>query len=96
MIVFTVTILPISVLFTWLYDHTNDSLLLASLFHAAINVTESVLIIGENEGRLLLLVSSVLTAAVAVILIVKSGSDRARPIVFGRGSNKDRRRNMGS
>lgn len=69
MIVFTVTILPVSIIFTWLYNHTNGSLLLASLFHAAINITESALIIRDNEGLLLLLVCSLISAGLAVGLM---------------------------
>ncbi|HUQ33031.1 MAG TPA: type II CAAX endopeptidase family protein [Pyrinomonadaceae bacterium] len=70
-LVFTVTILPISILFTWLYNHTKGSLLLASLFHAAINITESALIIRDKDGVLLLLVACTLNSALAAILIVR-------------------------
>jgi membrane protease YdiL (CAAX protease family) len=70
MIVFTVTILPISILFTWLYNHTNGSLVLASLFHAAINITETALILRDKDGLLLLLVSSVITAALGVLIMI--------------------------
>ena len=71
MLVFTVTILPISVLFTWLYDRTQGSLLLASLFHAAINLTESALIIRDRDGRLLLLVACALNSVLAAIVVTK-------------------------
>lgn len=69
MLVFTVTILPISILFTWIYNCTKGSLLLVSLFHAAINVTESALVIRENDGLLLLLLSSAVYSALAAIII---------------------------
>lgn len=68
--VFTVTILPITVLFTWLYNHTNGSLLLATLFHAAINTTEWALIIQEKDGMLLLFTACALYSALAAIIIV--------------------------
>ena len=70
-LVFTVTILPISILFTWLYNHTKGSLLIASLFHAAINMTESALIIRDKDGLLLLLVACALTSALAAIIMVR-------------------------
>jgi len=70
-LIFTVTILPISILFTWLYNHTKGSLLLASLFHAAINITESALIIRDTDGLLLLLVACALNFALAAIIIVR-------------------------
>ena len=70
-LVFTVTILPISILFTWLYNHTTGSLLLASLFHASINITESALIIRDQDGLLLLLVACALNSALAAIIIVR-------------------------
>lgn len=69
MLVFTVTILPISVLFTWIYNSTKGSLLIASLFHAAINVTESVLVIREDDGLLLLLASAVVNSILAAVCI---------------------------
>ena len=71
-LVFTVTILPSSVLFTWLYNRTRGSLLLASLFHAAINVTESALIIREKDGLLLLLVACALNSALAAVITARS------------------------
>lgn len=74
MIVFTVTILPISILFTWLYNHTNGSLLLASLFHAAINITESAIVLRDKDGLFLLLVSSVLSAVLVGIIEVRAGA----------------------
>lgn len=72
MLVFTLTILPLSILFTWLYNRTRGSLLLASLFHAAINVTESALIIREKDGLLLLLVACALNSALAAIITARS------------------------
>ena len=71
-IVFTLTILPISILFTWLYNRTRGSLLLASLFHAAINVTESALIIREKDGLLLLLVACALNSVLAAVITARS------------------------
>jgi CAAX protease family protein len=72
MLVFTLTILPISILFTWLYNRTRGSLLLASLFHAVINVTESALVIREKDGLLLLLVSCALNSALAAVITARS------------------------
>lgn len=68
MLVFTLTLLPTSVLFTWLYNQTRGSLLLVSLFHASINVTESALIIREEDGLLLLLTACALNSALAALV----------------------------
>jgi membrane protease YdiL (CAAX protease family) len=67
MLVFTMTILPISVLFTWLYTHTKGSVLLASVFHVAINVTESALIIEHRNGQQLLLTALALNTVLATV-----------------------------
>jgi membrane protease YdiL (CAAX protease family) len=66
------TILPISILFTWLYNRTRGSLLLASLFHAAINVTESAIIIRERDGLLLLLVACALNSVLTAVITARS------------------------
>ena len=68
MLVFTLTLLPLSILFTWVYNGTQGSLLLVSLLHAAVNVTESALIIQEKEGLALLLISSALYVALAAMI----------------------------
>jgi uncharacterized protein len=68
-LIFTVSILPISVLFTWLYNRTKGSLLHASIFHAAINLTESALIIRESEGILVILTASVLYSAMVCAVV---------------------------
>jgi uncharacterized protein len=69
---FTLTLLPISILFTWLYNRNRGSLLLASLFHASINITEYSLIIREEDGQLLQLAACVLNAALAVLVTVRT------------------------
>lgn len=71
MLVFTVTILPLSVLFTWLYNRTQGSLLIASLFHVAINLTESALLIQDRDGRLLLLMACALSSVLAAIVGIR-------------------------
>jgi uncharacterized protein len=76
MLVFTITILPISVLFTWLYDRTQGSLLLAWLFHAAINVTESALVIREEDGLQLLLLACALNVVLAAAAVIKLAPSR--------------------
>ena len=71
MLIFTLTILPISIFFTWLYNGSRGSLLLASIFHASINVTESALIIRDGDGLNLLLVSCALNLAIAAIVAAR-------------------------
>jgi membrane protease YdiL (CAAX protease family) len=68
-LVFTVTILPISVLFTWIYNHTKGSLFLASVFHASINISDASLIIPDENGKLVLMIECVFNCILAGIAI---------------------------
>lgn len=62
-----------TVLFTWIGNHTRASVLLAWLFHAAINVAGSLLFVGDTPIQWWL--SGVLYASVALIVVLVLGRE---------------------
>ncbi|HEY0736096.1 MAG TPA: CPBP family intramembrane glutamic endopeptidase [Herpetosiphonaceae bacterium] len=58
-------LIPTTILFTWVFNHTRGSLLLALLFHAAINITDLFL----ARTATLPLISPVLTWLVALLVV---------------------------
>jgi membrane protease YdiL (CAAX protease family) len=66
---FMLSILGMSVLLTWLYNNTNGSLLIATLFHAALQATNVFLLsVATMDQRLYAL--SVFITVVAALLVV--------------------------
>ena len=65
-----------SVLFTWIYNNTNGSVLMMILFHAAINTTLGSLGLFQitSEGVRPLLINVVLTWGVVAIIAAVFGS----------------------
>ena len=62
-----------SVLFTWIYLHTGGSVLLATLFHGAINLSQGLLLGGLDPARTYWLLAAVYGLAA---LVLASGSAR--------------------
>lgn len=78
------SILAMAVLFTWLYNSTNGSLLIATLFHATIQLTNVFIpILPTAVGGERPYVLSVIITVVAALLVV---------LLFGPGSLSHRRR----
>jgi membrane protease YdiL (CAAX protease family) len=73
---FLAYVVSMTVLFTWLSNHTHGSLWIAWLFHAAINVSGAFLFIGDNVRQWWL--SAGVFAAAALIVILVTGSNLAR------------------
>lgn len=70
--------LAVAILFTWLYNNTNGSLLIATLFHAAIQATSVFIpILPAAAGNEQLYVLSIIITVVAALLVV---------LIFGPGS----------
>jgi membrane protease YdiL (CAAX protease family) len=68
-------LIPTTILFTWVFNHTRGSLLLALLFHAAINLTDLFL----AETATFPPISAALTWLVALLVIgIGAGARRAR------------------
>jgi membrane protease YdiL (CAAX protease family) len=74
--VFLVWVVSMSVLFTWLANLTQNSLWVAWLFHAAINVSLGFLFIGDNVRQWWL--SAAVFAVFALITITITGPNLAR------------------
>jgi membrane protease YdiL (CAAX protease family) len=74
--VFLVWVVSMTVLFTWLANHTRGSVLIAWLFHAAINVSLGFLFIGDNVSQWWL--SAGVFAVTALIIVIITGSGLAR------------------
>ena len=66
-----------SVLFTWIYLHTRGSVLIATLFHGAINLSQGLFLGGLDPARVYWLLAAVYTAA-ALVLVVATGSGLSR------------------
>ena len=65
---FIVTILPISCVATWLFNHASESVVIASVYHFSVNMTESLFVMPSVVGNALLWVSMVLNTVVVFVL----------------------------
>lgn len=68
MLWFTVSIVPISCLATWLFNGSGESLAVVSLFHIAVNLADFIVVLPRASGESVLLSTSVLTAVVAGVI----------------------------
>jgi CAAX protease family protein len=66
-----------SVLFTWVYLHTGGSVLIATLFHGAVNLSQGLLLGGIDPAREYWLLAAVYAAA-ALVLVVAAGPNLTR------------------
>jgi membrane protease YdiL (CAAX protease family) len=74
-------ILPLSIIFTWLFNHTSGSALLAFLFHAAFDTFGEFfipLVAGADQVRLYWLLAA-LAALIAAVIVSLSGPALRRP-----------------
>jgi uncharacterized protein len=68
-------VLPLSIIFTWLFNHTSGSVLIAFLFHSALDTFGEFFIpmfTGADQARLYLLLAA-LAALIAAVMIVVAG-----------------------
>jgi uncharacterized protein len=75
---FVVMVVSISVVMTWVWDHTKGSILIAALFHAAMNTSWAVLNILWGDLRLFWLCVAFNAALAAVVATRQVGSHAAR------------------
>jgi uncharacterized protein len=73
---FIVTILPISCLATWLFNRAGGSVIVATVYHFSVNISESVLVLPEAVGNSLLWV----TAAIGTMIVAALLWRHATPI----------------
>lgn len=77
---FTVTILPISCLSTWLFNRSGESVVLVSIFHVAVNLADFVLVLPTEVGEAVLVVTTILTTLLVVAIWWRGGYE---PITAG-------------
>lgn len=65
MLRFTISIVPISCLATWLFNRTGESVPIVSLFHIAVNVADYVVVSPEGIGEAVLWSTTLLNVAFA-------------------------------
>ena len=76
---FLLLTLAYSVLFTWVYLHTRGSVLIATLFHGAINLSQGILLAGVEPAREYWLLAAVYTAAAMVLVFALGPGLTRRP-----------------
>jgi uncharacterized protein len=73
-------VMGLSILYTWIFNHTSGSVLLAILFHAASNTTANVL---ATNNFTIFLIEIGLIWSLAVIIIFKTDASRSLSIEYG-------------
>jgi uncharacterized protein len=68
MLIFAVTIIPISCLSTWLFRRTGESIVVVSLFHAAVNMADFIVDSPAPLGRSVLLATCLIYSAVVIVV----------------------------
>jgi uncharacterized protein len=74
---FVILTMAYSVLITWVYLHARGSVLIATLFHGAINLSQGLLLDGLDPAREYWLLAAVYTV-VALVLVVAAGPSLSR------------------
>jgi membrane protease YdiL (CAAX protease family) len=82
---FLLYVVSLSVLFTWIANGTRGSVLIAWLFHAAINLSGAIFAIGNQERALWLGGIAFGIAALGVVLVTSTDLSR-KPVLTARGS----------
>jgi membrane protease YdiL (CAAX protease family) len=82
---FVLLTMAYSVLLSWVYVHTNGSVLIATLFHGAINLSQGFFLGGVDPAREYWLLACVYGAAALVVALVFGANLSRRPsMVAGR------------
>lgn len=80
---FVILTMAYSVLFTWIYVHAEGSVLIATLFHGAINLSQGLILGGLDPGIKYWLLAAVYTVAALVLAVVVGPSLSRVPRVAG-------------
>ena len=82
-------IVAFTVIFTWLYNHTQGSILLAALFHTASNVSDWIVptfsVVAEASSNRPFIIQAILGCVVALVIVARYGAkslDRV-PLIEG-------------
>ena len=68
MLRFVATILPISCLATWVFNGTGGSVILASLYHFSVDLSETILVLPDRIGTWVLWISTALSSVVVLLI----------------------------
>ena len=68
MVWFLATIIPVSCLMTWLFNHTGESVLVASLFHISINIADFGLVLPSRTGYAVLFGTTIISTLLVGLL----------------------------
>ncbi len=77
---FLVFVVAQTVLFTWLWNHTHGSVLITWIFHASINVSNSLFFVGDQVTQWWL--AGLGFAVIALIVVLVEGPNLARQLVI--------------
>lgn len=69
-ILYTVTVIEISILFTWFYNKTNGNILIVVIFHSVLNFTTRVLVFSQIGIKLFIIESFVFGLSCIFVLTV--------------------------
>jgi membrane protease YdiL (CAAX protease family) len=77
---FVIMVVSISVVMTWIWDHTHGSILIAALFHAAMNTAWAVLNVMWGDVRLFGLCAAFTVAIAVAVAIRQARENLATPV----------------
>jgi len=72
---FLLSTISLTIIFTWMYNHTRGSVLLAYLLHGAANTWTRIFAISHNANPLVSGTMTGLTLLVAVLLVITFGTE---------------------
>jgi hypothetical protein len=75
---FAISTISLSVLFTWLYNHTRGSVLLAYMFHASVNTWSQVFSLDRTIGFIDWSVTGSLVLVVVIVVIANGAENLSR------------------
>jgi len=68
-ILYTLIVIPATIIFTWVYNNTDGSLLIAIVFHMILDVAEYIAPLGLYEGDILkLTINAIINWTIALLL----------------------------
>lgn len=65
---FVITILPISCLATWLFNHSGGSILIVTLYHLAVDMADKLFVLPQDVGNTVLWVSTAVSTLVVAAI----------------------------
>jgi membrane protease YdiL (CAAX protease family) len=77
---FVIMVVSISVVMTWIWEHTRGSILIAALFHAAMNTAWAVLNVMWGDLRLFWLCAAFTVALAVAVAVRQAREDLATPV----------------